>query len=52
MEETAPYPPLPEARGLRLRRFGTRLEDLEVDLSGEDRPRAISMPWLMIRRAA
>ena len=42
MEETAPYPPLPEARGLRLRRFGTRLEDLEVDLSGEDRPRAIT----------
>jgi hypothetical protein len=46
--QTAPYPPLPEslARGrdacqLRLRRFGTRVEDLQVDLSA-DPPIAIT----------
>jgi len=54
MPETAPYPALPPSflesavpalpfRGvLRLRRFGTQLEDLRVDLTGNDRPHAIT----------
>jgi hypothetical protein len=45
VEATAPFPPLPkEAAGghLRLRRFGTCFEDLEVDLQSVDRPCVIT----------